>query len=293
MTATSSPIKDMLFKTPAGRTNMMQAYQTILQHWPVPYDEIEVETRFGTTHVVTSGALEAPPLILVHAFYATAMVWKTNVEALSRDHRVYAVDCIGEPNPSVPLRPISSRQEFAQWWTDVLDALEIERAFMVGNSNGGFLTLNQVLHTPERIRKAVLISPAATFVQMWPFYFNFFLPVLIGRKPWIQRGMRWCQQGLPMDGDWEQLFLASLLEGRSQNRIFPAVFNDEELKQIRTPVLLLIGDHEVIYKPQKAIARATRLVPDICAEIIPSANHIAGISNPDFVNNRILQFLDG
>ena len=271
---------------------VLNAYRTVLQQWPVPYEEIEVETRFGMTHVIASGDVAAPPLVLVHAFYATAVVWKANVAAFSRNYRVYAVDCIGEPNPSAPDRPISSRLEFAQWWADVFDFLQIEQAFMVGNSNGGFLTLNQVLHTPERIRKAVLISPAATFVQMWPFYFNFFLPVMVGWRPWIERAMRWCQQGLAMDEDWERLFLASLLEGRSQNRVFPAVFRDEELKQVRTPVLLLVGDHETIYRPQKAIERATRLVPNICAEIIPNANHIAGISNPDWINERIIRFFE-
>ena len=292
MTHPVSALNATLFKTPEGRARVMQAYDSVLQHWPVPYEEIEVETRFGITHVVASGASDAPALILVHAFYATAMVWKTNVEAFSRNYRVYAVDCIGEPNPSSPIQPISSRLEFAQWWTDVLDSLKIDHTFMVGNSNGGFLTLNQVLHTPERIRKAVLISPAATFIQMWPFYFNFFLPVMIGWRPGIEKAMRWCQQDLPMDADWDQLFLTCLLEGRSQNRVFPAVFSDEELKQVQTPTLLLIGDHEMIYNPHKAIERATRLVPNLCAEIIPSANHIAGLSNPDWINERILKFFE-
>ncbi len=291
MTDTAGPEKLPLFKTPEGRNRILAAYQAVLDRWPVPYEEIEVATRFGTTHVVASGDAGAPPLILVHAFYATAMVWQPNVAALSRSHRVYAVDCIGEPNPSAPTHPIANRLEFAQWWTDVLDFLEIERADMVGNSNGGFLTLNQALHTPDRIRKSVLISPAATFVQMWPFYFHFFLPVLSGSRLLIQRGMRWCAQGLPMDESWARLFLSCLLEGRSLNRVFPAIFSDDELRQIHTPTLLLIGDREVIYPPRAAITRATRLMPDLCAEIIPSANHIAAASQPAWVNERILRFL--
>jgi hypothetical protein len=31
------------------------------------------------------------------------------------------------------------------------------------------------------------------------------------------------------------------------------IFNDDELLKIQTPTLLLIGDHEVIYKPEDAI----------------------------------------
>lgn len=292
MTDASLPKNLSLFKSPEAKSRLLSAYRAVLDRWPVPYEELAVKTRFGETHVVASGDPSAPPLILVHAFFATAMAWQSNVAAFSRSHRVYAVDCIGEPNPSTPLKPVSSRLEFSQWWTDVFDFLEVDRADMVGNSNGGFLTLNQALYTPNRIRKAVLISPAATFVQMWPFYLNFFLPVMLGSRPLIRRGLRWCQQGLPMDEGWAKLFETSLLDGTSLNRVFPAVFSDAELTQIQTPILLLIGDHEVIYKPQAAIERATRLVPGLCAEIIPSANHIAGVSNPAWVNQRILQFLN-
>jgi pimeloyl-ACP methyl ester carboxylesterase len=56
---------------------------------------------------------------------------------------------------------------------------------------------------------------------------------------------------------------------------------------------LLIGDHEVIYKPKDAIRRATRLVPNLKAEIIPNANHIAQYTNAEAVNAKILEFLAG
>jgi pimeloyl-ACP methyl ester carboxylesterase len=71
----------------------------------------------------------------------------------------------------------------------------------------------------------------------------------------------------------------------------PTIFSDKELRQIHTPVLLLIGDHEVIYKPEDAIRRATRLLAGLKAEIIPNANHIAEYTASDFVNAKILEFL--
>jgi pimeloyl-ACP methyl ester carboxylesterase len=291
MTASASP-SCLPFRSPASRAAVLHAYQTVLDSWPVPYEEIDIPTTFGNTHVIASGPPDASPLILAHPYFATSMVWQPNVAAWSRSHRVYAVDVIGEPNRSTPLHPIASRLEFVRWWMEVFDRLHIERADMVGNSNGGFLTLNQALYTPERIRKAVLIGPAATFVQMWPFYRNFFLPVMLRIRPLIQRAMRWWKQGLPSaNPDWEQLFLACLLDGSSQNRVFPAVFSDAELQQIRTPILLLVGDREVVYRPQAALERADRLLPNGCAELIPSANHISGMSNPTWVNARVLQFL--
>ncbi len=74
--------------------------------------------------------------------------------------------------------------------------------------------------------------------------------------------------------------------------VFPTKFTDDELQQIKTPVLLLIGEKEVIFSAQKAIDRATRLMPNIQAEIIPDAGHILSMDQPEMVNERILNFLN-
>ncbi len=71
----------------------------------------------------------------------------------------------------------------------------------------------------------------------------------------------------------------------------PSVFSDEELRSIKSPVLLLIGDHEVIYKPAAVFRRARRLVPGLQAEMVPNANHCAQYTAPERVNQRVLEFL--
>jgi pimeloyl-ACP methyl ester carboxylesterase len=67
----------------------------------------------------------------------------------------------------------------------------------------------------------------------------------------------------------------------------------EELCKIRTPVLLLIGDHEVLYKPERVIRRATQRVSNLKAEIVPNANHVAEYTAAEVVNEKILDFLAG
>src|SRR5689334_7637357 len=89
------------FKSDEGRARYMAAYQAVLQDWPVPYAELDIPTRLGSTHVVASGPPNAPPLVLLPSFAATATVWRPNVEALSRRCRTYAVDVIGQPGKSI------------------------------------------------------------------------------------------------------------------------------------------------------------------------------------------------
>jgi pimeloyl-ACP methyl ester carboxylesterase len=174
---------------------------------------------------------------------------------------------------------------------------------LVGNSGGGYLTLNTALYLPERVKKVVLISPAATFAQIWALYWHHLIPLafiapVIRSDRLVRKAYEWIWQGFPMDECYAQLHAIAQTAGyprysvtRNRGvRVAPVVFSDEELRKIRNPALLLIGDHEVIYKPERVIQRATRLVADLKAEIIPNANHVAEYTAPDVVNEKILKF---
>ena len=284
------------FRSADGEAQYLAAYDVVLKQWPVPYEELHIPTRFGDTHVVASGRVGAPPVLLLHPAGGGAVIWIRNVGPLSRNFRVFAIDTIGETNKSLLIRRIGVRQrpDFAAWMDDLLKGLQIERADLVGNSFGGFLAFSTALSLPERVRKIVLISPAATFVPItaWTLHFmpaNAIGP-LIGSRRLLLGAYEWIWQGFPKDESIARLRSLAAIYGVPRHWS-PGVFSDQELRSVRAPVLLLIGDHEVIYKPQDAIRRATRLVPGIQAQIVPNANHIAEYTAPEFVNSAILEFL--
>jgi pimeloyl-ACP methyl ester carboxylesterase len=266
-----------IFRSPESQARYEVAYATMLKQWPVAYEELYIPTRFGDTHVIASGSRENPPLVLFHYAGSGAVQWYRNVGPLSRNYRAYAVDTIGEVNKSRTTWKITRRQEFADWTAELFDGLKIESADLAGNSFGGFLAFNTAVYLLERIKKVVLISPAAVFVQMLPFYLHIAFPYKIGYSLHSERvimsGFNWIWQGFPRDECFTHYTRDGKVNGFPSNQLMPPVYRDEELGRIRAPMLLLIGDHEVIYNPQKAIRRAARLVPGLKAEIIPNANH--------------------
>jgi pimeloyl-ACP methyl ester carboxylesterase len=291
--------KIRIFWSPDVEARFNAAYEAVLKLWPVPYEELYVSTRFGDTHVIASGPEKAPPLVLLHPAGGGATIWYRNVEAFSRRYRTYAVDVIGDINRSVLTHPIRGRQDFADWIEELFDGLHVESTYMVGNSYGGYLTFNTVLHLPERVTKAVLISPAATFVQIWPIYWHTIIPghwiaPIIRSKRLVWKANSWVWQGFPVDERVARLRRIAQVAGypryRPTHNPPPTVFSDEELREIFTPVLLLIGDHEVIYKLERVIERATRLVSGLKAEIVPNANHVAEYTAPEAVNEKVLEF---
>lgn len=289
------PEKIPVFRSLEIEAQYNAAYEAALKQWPVPYDELYIPTRFGDTHVIASGAKDAPPLVLLQPTGAGATIWYRNVGALSQRYRTYAVDTISEVNKSILTRPIKSRQDFTDWIVDLFNGLQIESADIVGNSFGGFLTLNAAIYLPERVKKVVLISPAASFVQMWPSFWHLFIPAhiiapIIHSERLVLKAYKWIWQNFPQDACISDLRTITAINGLPRHGP-PSVFCDEELHKIQSPVLLLIGDHEVVYKPEVVIERATRLVSSLKAEIVPNANHNAEYTAADVINEKILDFL--
>jgi pimeloyl-ACP methyl ester carboxylesterase len=72
--------------------------------------------------------------------------------------------------------------------------------------------------------------------------------------------------------------------------VMPCTFSDEELRQMRLPVLMLIGDHDRL-NPPKALELARQTIPHLEAEIIPQAGHFLSMEQPGRVDARVLKFL--
>jgi pimeloyl-ACP methyl ester carboxylesterase len=288
-----------VFTSSGGEAAVLAAYDNVLSQWGVPFEELDVATSFGQTHVIASGPTDGPPVVRLHAYFATAASWYRTVGALSDTYRTFAVDVLGEPNKSRPVQPIRSMDDYRQWFTELADGLGLTQMYLVGNSMGGFGATYLAIHLGRRVRKLVLISPAATIHRIIPFYTHLFLPkAMYLFLPWLPglhhamgRVVHWLYAGLPTDGPWADLFYLTMVHGSTQVRVFPRVFTAAELAQISAPALLLVGDHERVYNPEAAIRAALSLMPSVEVEIIPGAHHVAAIAQPEAVNASLLRFL--
>lgn len=70
------------FNSSKGEAEYVSAYDAVLKLWPVPFEEIDITTRFGTTHVIASGSKELPSLLLLHATGASSTIWFPNIGTL-------------------------------------------------------------------------------------------------------------------------------------------------------------------------------------------------------------------
>lgn len=274
----------------------LQAYEKSLSLWPISYSTYYVNTSYGQTHVIESGVQDGPPLVLLHGASMSSTMWYPNVHIWGKKYRIYAIDIMGDKNKSIVEKEFTSRRAYADWLMEVLDALDVQKADIVGLSFGALNAMNFILHEPNRVKRAVLISPAETFVSFDPLFYQYAFG-MVQNKEGVQQFLNWIfkerYQLHPFIHNQLEAAFMWVNPNRSSKPTqsgFPYVCTDEELLSIQTPILLLLGENEVMYNPIEAMERAKSFIPNIDVEIVEGAGHLLSMEKPDSINERVLNY---
>ncbi|MGH8430682.1 MAG: alpha/beta fold hydrolase, partial [Solimonas sp.] len=149
-----------IYKSAEAERLVREKYGEVLKAWPTPNRQFTVSTRVGETFIVACGRNEAPPVLLFHGSQANSSVYMFDSLVWSEHFRLYAVDMIGEPGFSAPARPPLDSDAHALWLDDVMGALALDKAMIVGMSLGGWLALDYAARRPERVARLALLCPA-------------------------------------------------------------------------------------------------------------------------------------
>lgn len=262
----------MIFKTETGGREILRRYERTLADWPVPAEQVRVPTREGETFVLVCGPPDAPPLLLLHGSGSNAAMWRGDVPSWAEHFRVYAVDMIGEPGLSAPARPPLDSTAYALWLDDVLDALGVERAALVGASLGGWLALDYATRRPERVDRLALLCPGGVGRQKIGFVFKALLYKPFGR--WgmfrsIKSVAGVDRRAMPEVAEYLALTFTHFLPRRDR---LP-VFSDEALRRLTMPVLVIVGGRDAMFDSAGTAERIRRNVPHAAVTVLPEVAH--------------------
>jgi pimeloyl-ACP methyl ester carboxylesterase len=126
-----------------------------------------VRTAIGRVSVAEAG--RGDPVILIHGLGATKASFLPTLGALAPSHRAIAVDLPGFGDSVKPIGAAYDAAFFAGALTALLDALELERADLVGNSMGGRVAIEAGLRHPDRVRRLALLAPSLAWLRSRPW----------------------------------------------------------------------------------------------------------------------------
>lgn len=237
------------------------------------------------------------PVILLHGLGLSRLMWDEQLP-LARDYRLIRIDFPGAGRSGAMSGPVS----FANVVADVMTAAGVDRAHIVGLSNGGQIAIDLALSRPELVRSLVLADAAIA-----GFRFSTEMLSRIQRyqalaagdgveaanEAWLtdplfapaQRdatlGRRLREIVMPYTGEyWTN---ASWRRGLS-----PAAIT--RLQEIRAPTLVLVGELDLADFQAQADTLG-KAIPGARRVVLRGVGHMSNMEAPQEFNMLLLSFL--
>jgi pimeloyl-ACP methyl ester carboxylesterase len=129
---------------------------------------LQIETAdAGRLRVHVAEAGDGPPLVLLHGWPQHFWCWRRVVPQLAGDFRLICPDLRGFGWTDAPGRGYDS-ETFAADAVALLDALELERAGLIGHDYGGFAGFLVALRNPERVSALLALSAPIPWLRPSP-----------------------------------------------------------------------------------------------------------------------------
>lgn len=264
-----------------------------------------VRTRRWRIHTNQAGPADAPPVILLHGSGPGATGWSNfqhNIPALAEHYRVIAADMPGWGESD----PVSyADRDHSGAVADLMDALELEQASVIGNSMGGGTTIRFGYEHPERVAKLITMGAANGAPSLFgPAGFTEGLKILQQgyREPTFET-MRKLVDVMTFDATFAT---DALIQGRADmvtahpehNQNFldgigkRAIVELDHAKvaTITAPVLLFHGRDDRVVHFENSL-RLVQLIPDARLVLINRCGHWLQIEHAAEFNRLALDFL--
>lgn len=286
---------DYVFKTKAEEAKYQTAYDKALKLWNIPYTEEDIKTSFGTAHIVIAGPRNGKSLVLLHGMDASSTMWYPNIKVLAKNHRIYAIDFIMEPNKShLTAKPLSS-DDIVVFYNEIFDHYKLKKFDLIGASRGGWIATLLATQKPNSIDKIVLLSPAQTFKFLdkpRKTTSALMLKLFPSEKKFSKTVSTFSTHPENISRIYKrQFYLANKYAKSNSSMLKMMPFSDKELESIQNPVLILIGDKDVI-NSEESLERAKKHLSKSETRIIKDAGHFLTIDQPKIVNDAVINFLD-
>ena len=285
-----------IYRSDGARRSVFESYDRLADEWPVARDDLDVETDFGSVHVLTAGPVDGTPVMLLHAASMGAPSWGPNAGPLvEAGFRLFAVDHIGEAGRSVlrdPTRYPSNDEQVATLYSQVADRLGIQRGPVIGASAGGQRALRYALAHPERVSHLALIGPMGLTPLGIRAVFKMMMASMRPTRRRIASTARWALGAAPaVTAGYCQWFEVVLRSVASPPRVArPTATSTDELRAITAPTLVVLGDHDNLVGPSDRARRRATSIPDVEVHVLASS-HLVNVECALAVNQMLLDVL--
>jgi pimeloyl-ACP methyl ester carboxylesterase len=251
----------------------------------------EVAVVFGQNiHYYEAG--QGPVVILLHGLGAVEEVWLASFGALAPKYHVYALDQIGFGHSDKPLLEYKNAT-FVDFLQGFMQAQNVSKATLVGNSLGGWIAIDFSVQHPGRVEKLVLVDSAGLSSMQMPAV-DLNASSLAGMRALLES--IFYNKNLVAEQSVMQVFTDQVRNNdaytiqRTLAGLATPQFEDAKLASIHSPTLVVWGRQDELIP----VASAEKLRGGISGAklvVFEACGHVPQIEKPAEFSQALLEFL--
>ncbi len=262
-----------------------------------------MEVNGASINLVKGG--DGPPLLLLHGYPQTHVMWHKVAPQLAEDFTVVATDLRGYGDSSKPEGGEDhgeySKRTMAQDQVEVMDRLGFESFHVAGHDRGGRVAHRMVLDHPERVEKLAVLDIAPThtmytttdmeFARAYYHWFFLIQPYdlperLIGADPeyYLRRKLgQWGKDEAAFTSEavseYLRCFTPEMIHASCEDYRASATIDldhdEEDLgRKLPCPLLVLWGEKGFVGKKYDVVATWKEKADDIRGGSLPSGHFL-------------------
>jgi pimeloyl-ACP methyl ester carboxylesterase len=247
---------------------------------PLPAADAEGYVEHDGVRIWHAAYGAGPPVILLHGGLGHSGNWGYQVPALLKSgRRVVLIDSRGHGRSTRDARPYSYEM-MASDVLAVMDALKVERAAVVGWSDGACTSLILARMAPERIAGVFFFG-----CNMDPSGATAFVPTPVIDRCFNRHAMDYAALSATPDA------FEAFVEAVSAMMKTEPNYSARDLSDIRVPVAIVQSEHDEFIKDEHAEYLA-RSIPGADFIRLAGVSHFAPLQRPEQFNGVMCAFLD-
>ncbi|MDR0845622.1 MAG: alpha/beta hydrolase [Tannerella sp.] len=255
--------KSDAYKSKDSRRLLHDLYREHLLAMNVPVAERMVETRFGDTHVVFYGHPDGKPVLTLYGEYAInplairPLAHGLNLEKI----RLIVPDPLGTVGFSAEKR-ISSFKNYGEWACQIMNALGLPDAAVLGYSFGAGIALQLCITSLLRVERLLLVMPSGirsvSSSRVAKLIYPAFKNEQLVTDTMVKKALN---PILPFQQDElieaaKMIFLHAKIRKEGQKRV-----KKKSIRKYKSPVYVIAEKSDYLFPGEAVLKRAGKIIP--------------------------------
>lgn len=282
-----------IYKFVDSKAETLKLYDNQLLKLGCTYKDIFIMTSFGKTHLIETGDITKPPLLVFHGGNSTTAYNLLMCRFLLDNFHIYAVDIVGHPGKSAEVCLPHHGYSYGVWASEVIDGLGFNNIRCLGCSFGGGILAKLMCVTPEKVIKSVLLVPSGINNAFPINSAKMMIPLMKyvrtkDDKYIIETALFMAITENALDSNAFDTIKNSFDHVKTKVGM-PSNVSKKLMRNCNAPTLVIAGEMDCLFPSKKVLKRAKKIITNCTTYELKGKGHMFCLDDKE--KNIIIDFL--